>query len=145
MDVRIRASSMVALAGAGALLLAATKSRADAPPPAPPAPVATPAPTTTPAPHWRSEVKAGGIILIGLGAFLALPAAWLATNEFGAARTQGTPATRFAMLGVVGGLVVSGVTLAIVGATGPRPAPKSAQLLPSVRVGASSATLLWRF
>jgi hypothetical protein len=88
---------------------------------------------------------AGGIILIGLGVALALPAAWLATNEFGDARTRGTPVTRFAMLGVVGGLVVSGVTLTIVGATGPRPAPKIALPLPSVTVGAARATLAWRF
>jgi hypothetical protein len=88
---------------------------------------------------------AGGIILTGLGAFLALPAAWLATNEFGDARTPGTPATRFGMLGVVGGLVVSGVTLTIVGATGPRPAPKSALFIPSVTFGAARGGLVWRF
>ena len=80
----------------------------------------------------------GGLVLIGMGAFITFPGVWLATNP--PTGTGGRGGSRFAVLGVAGGLVVSGVVLAAVGGT-----PPSGPTAPRVAIGATSASMTWRF
>jgi hypothetical protein len=92
---------------------------------------------------------AGGIILATLGSFLVLPGAWLATNEFGDAATPSrSPAARFALLGVAGGLLVPGITLAAVGGryrSAMATKAPSARAALTVAIRAGSAALTWTF
>jgi hypothetical protein len=98
--------------------------------------VAAPAPA--PRAHLREGVMLGGIVGTILGAFVFVPGVWLASG--GLARDGGPndPGTRYGVLGVGGGLLVVGVTLAAAAGSPPPAAPRLA-------IGPRSASVAFRF
>ncbi len=133
------------------MLLASSAARAEEPK----APIVV-SPAPPPRKHRQAEVMMVGVVVSIMGGALLFPGALVAANALGG-QSYALPATgqesRFGVLGVSGGLIVVGVTLALVGGLPPSPpadgAKASAGWIPSLGFtparSSGAASLTWRF